>query len=112
MSKNVKPTQQSLAKWKRFVRYLKRQRQWSPTFSFGRMVEEVTTFTDSDWAGRKKNSTITKRRLDTARQSCPESIHAQAKYHCKHECRDRAVCSSIGSVSVERNCVVVEGSEL
>ena len=54
MSKNVKPTQQSLAKWKRFVRYLKRERQWCPIFSFGRMVEEVTTFTDSDWAGRKE----------------------------------------------------------
>ena len=39
---------------KRFVRYLKRERQWGPIFSYGRMVEEVTTFTDSDWAGRKE----------------------------------------------------------
>ena len=53
------------------------------------------------------NSTIIKRRLDTARQSRRESIHAQAKYHCMNQCRDRAVCSSVGSVSVERNCVVV-----
>ena len=39
---------------KRFVRYLKRERHWGPIFSYGRMVEEVTTFADSDWAGRKE----------------------------------------------------------
>ena len=45
------PNQQSLAKLKRLVRYLKRERQWCHKFGYGRLVEEVTTLTDSDWAG-------------------------------------------------------------
>ena len=45
------PNQQSLAKLKRLVRCLK---QWGQIFGYGRLVEEVTTFTDSDWAGWKE----------------------------------------------------------
>ena len=48
------PTQQSLAKLKRLVRYLKRERQRGQVFKCGRPVEEVTTFTGSDWAGCKE----------------------------------------------------------
>ena len=45
------PAQQSLAKLKVLVRYVKRERQLGQEFSHVRMVEEVTTFSDSDWAG-------------------------------------------------------------
>ena len=38
----------------RLVRNLKRERQWGQLFSYGKMVNEVTTFTDSDWAGCKE----------------------------------------------------------
>ena len=48
------PDQQSMAKIKRLVKYLKRERQWGQVFSYGRMANEVTTFTDSDWAGCKE----------------------------------------------------------
>ena len=48
------PTQQSLVKLKRLARYLKRERQWGQVFKYGKTVEEVTTFTDSDWAGCKE----------------------------------------------------------
>ena len=48
------PTQQSLAKLKRLVRCLKRERQRGQVFRCGKPVEEVTTFTDSDWAGCKE----------------------------------------------------------
>ena len=48
------PTQQSLVKLKRLARYLKRERQWGQVFKHGKTVEEVTTFTDSDWAGCKE----------------------------------------------------------
>ena len=51
MSKNVKPHATERAKLKRLVRHLKRERQWRQVFSYRRMVEEVTTFSDSDWAG-------------------------------------------------------------
>ena len=39
---------------KRLARYLKRERQWRQVFKYGKIVEEVTTFTDSDWAGCKE----------------------------------------------------------
>ena len=45
------PNQQSLAKLKRLARYLK---QLGQIFGYGRLVEDVTTFTDSDWAGWKE----------------------------------------------------------
>ena len=48
------PKQQSLAKLKRLAKYLKRERQWGQIFGCGRLVEEMTTFTDSDWAGCKE----------------------------------------------------------
>ena len=50
----LSPNQQSLAKLKRLVRYLKRERQWGQIFGYGRLVEEVTTLTDLDWAGCKE----------------------------------------------------------
>ena len=34
----------------RLARYLKRERQWGQVFTYGKPVEEVTTFIDSDWA--------------------------------------------------------------
>ena len=104
--------QQSLAKWKRLVRYLKRDRRWGYIFSYGRMVEKVTTFFRFRLGKLQRNSNIIKRRRDTARQPHPKSVHAQAKDHCKKQRRSRAVCCSIESARVERNCVAVEGSGL
>ena len=49
-----RPTQQRLAMLKRLVRYLKRERQWGQVCRYGKPVEEVTAFTDSDWAGCKE----------------------------------------------------------
>ena len=48
------PNQQSLAKLKRFARYLKRERQWGQVFEHGKLAEQLTVFTDSDWAGCKE----------------------------------------------------------
>ena len=45
------PRQQSLAKLKRLARHLKRERQWTQVFEYGVLAEELTVFTDSDWAG-------------------------------------------------------------
>ena len=39
---------------KRLARYLK---QWGHIFGYGTLVEEVTTFTDSDWTGWKETRT-------------------------------------------------------
>ena len=35
---------------KSLARQMKRERQWGQVFKYGNNVEEVTTFTDSDWA--------------------------------------------------------------
>ena len=48
------PNQQSLAKLKKLARYLKRERQWGRVFEYGKLAEELTVFTDSDWAGCKE----------------------------------------------------------
>ena len=48
------PTQQSLAKLKRLVKCLKRERQWGQRVSCGRVVQKGTTVSDSDCAGCKE----------------------------------------------------------
>ena len=48
------PNQQSLAKFKRLARYLKRERQWGQAFKNGKLAEELTVSTDSDLAGCKE----------------------------------------------------------
>ena len=48
------PNQQSLARLKRLARYLKRERQCGQLFEYGVLTEELTVFTDSDWAGCKE----------------------------------------------------------
>ena len=79
------PTHQRLAKLKRLVRYLKRERQWREhVFSYGRMVEEVTTFFRFRLGRLQRNSNIIKRRRDTERQPHLESMHAQAKDHARN----------------------------
>ena len=45
------PDRQSMVNLGRVVRYLKRETQQGEAFSYGRMAEEVTKFTDSDWTG-------------------------------------------------------------
>ena len=49
------PNQQSLAKWQRLARYLKRERQWGQVFECGKMAEELTVSTDSYFAVCKEN---------------------------------------------------------
>ena len=84
----LNPAQQSFAKLKRLVRYVKRERQCGQTFSYGkngRRRDNVYRFR----LGRlQANSKIIKRRRDTARQSRLESTHAQAKDHCKKQCTE------------------------
>ena len=48
------PNQQTLAKLKRLASYLKRKRQWGQVFEYGKIAEELTVFTGSDWAGCKE----------------------------------------------------------
>ena len=97
------PTQHIFAKLKRFVKNLQRETE------IGRRSDDIFRFR----MGRlRRNSKIIKRRRATARQSHLESIHTQAKYHCKKQRRSRAACCSIGSVRVNRICVVVERSGL
>ena len=67
-------------------------------FEYGKLAEELTVFTDSDWAGRKETRTSSSAGVLMLGKTYPESIHTQAEGHCKEQRRGRAVCSSIGSV--------------
>ena len=67
-------------------------------FGFGRLVEEVTTFTDSDLAGSKDSRKSSSAGVIRLGDHAFESIHAKAENHCKEWCRGRAVRSGIGSV--------------
>ena len=68
------PNQQSLAKLKRLVRYLKRERQWGQMFGYGRLVEEVTTFTDFGLGRLQGNSKIIKRKRDNVGRAARSGI--------------------------------------
>ena len=70
----------------RLVRYLKRQRQWWNIFSYGRMVEEVTKISDSDWAGCKETRKSSSAGVILLGKPHPESVHAQATDPCKKQC--------------------------
>ena len=75
------PTQQSLAKLKRLVRYSKRERQLGQVFRYGKPVEEETTFTDSDWAlmmGRHTLKAYTRKQMVIAKSSAEAELCAAA----------------------------------
>ena len=71
------PNQQSLAKLKRLARYLKREKQWGKVFEYGVLAEELTVFTDSDWAGCKETRKVVQRRRADAGRTHFESIHTK-----------------------------------
>ena len=88
-------TQQSLAKLKRPVGYLQRERQWGQILSYGRVGEEVTTYSDSDWArckdtrksskhagvillGSSMLKANTRKQKVIARKSAESELHAAA----------------------------------
>ena len=48
------PDEQSMVKLQKLVRFLNREGQRRQVFRYGKMDDEVTTFTHSDWAGYKE----------------------------------------------------------
>ena len=92
------PTQQSLAKLKRLTRYLKRERQWGQVFKDGKIVEEVTMFTDADWGRLQGDSEVIKCWCGDAWRTHLEGLHTKTEDHRKGQCRGRAVRGSIWSV--------------
>ena len=66
-------------------------------FEYGKQVEEVTTFTDSHWAGWKETRKSFKRRRGDAWRTWLEIAYKKAEGHCKEQRRGRAVRSSIGA---------------
>ena len=97
------PSHQSFTKLKRLVQYLKGERQCIQVFEFGDMSSEATVYSDSDWAGDKRNEDIVKRG-SRARGTTPfETYTRKQRDHRQKQCRNRTVCSSIGSVRSEGN---------
>ena len=78
-------TQHSLVRLKRLVRKLKRERQWKQVFTFCQTRTEVTTVSDSDWAGDTETRTSSSAGRDADRQSYVDSTHAQTEDHHEKE---------------------------
>ena len=95
------PAQQSLAKLKMLVRYVKRERQLEQVCSHVRMVEEVTVFSDSDWAGVILLGSHTLKAFSRKQQIIARSSEEAELY-----------AATMGASVSKRNCVVVEGSGL
>ena len=111
MSKGVKLHATDHCQVEKASRVFTRERQWRHIICSGRMVEDVTRFSDSDWAGCKetrKSSSAGVTLVGHTLKACTRKHND----HCKKQCRSRAECYSIGCVRVKRNCVVVEGSGL
>ena len=102
------PTQQSLAKLTRLVRYLKSERQWAQVCKYGKRVEELTVFTDSDWAGCNETRKSSSAGVVMLGGHTLKGVQTKAEGHCKEQRRGRAVCGSIRSVRIRRDCVVAE----
>ena len=84
--KMLSPNQQSLANLKRLARYLKRERQWRLVFEYGKLAEELTAFTDSDWAGCKETRKSSSAGVPML-GGHHESTQTKAEGHCKEQCR-------------------------
>ena len=105
MSKNAKP---HVTEPCQVEDGLKRGRQWEQRFGHGRMVEEVTTYSGSDWAS-----------CEETRKSSSASVTMLGRHTLKaHTRQQKLIARSSTEAKLhaatwgETNCVVVEGSRL
>ena len=91
------PTQQSLAN-EHGGQNLKREWQWEQIFTHERMGEEVTTDSDSDWAGCKGTRKSSSAGLILLGSHMLKAYTRKKKKHCEEQRRVRIVRSSVGSV--------------
>ena len=66
------------------------------------MNSEVTVFSDSDWAGDKESRNLSSAGVALVGQHLLEAYTKKAEKHRQKQCRNRAVCSSMGNVRSER----------
>ena len=95
------PNQQSFAKLKRFSRYLKRERQWRQVFEYGKLAEELTVFTDSDWASCKETGKSSSAGVMMLGAHTLKAYTRKQKVIAKSSAEARTACSSLGSVRSE-----------
>ena len=79
-------------------------------FGYEKLVEDVTTFTDSNLEGCKETRNIIKRRRDNALRSCFESYTRKQKIIARSGTEAELYAAAWESVCLERNRVVVERS--
>ena len=106
-----KPTRQFLAKLKRLVRYLKRERQCERVFSSGRMVDELTTFSDRDWAGWKETRKSSSAGVILLGSHILNAYTRKQNIMARSSVEAELYAAALGA-SETRNCVVVAGSGL
>ena len=95
------PSQHSLSKLKRLVRYLKGERQWIQVF----YVRDYEFRSDGPLghrlACRQGNAEVVKCQGRTRGTTPFESVHKKTEHRREEQWRGRIVCSSIGSVRSE-----------
>ena len=69
------------------------------------MVEEVSAFSGSDWAGCEETRKASSAGVIFSRQPNLESIHAQAQHHCKKQCRGRELYAAALGASESKGIV-------
>ena len=92
------PNQQSLTKLKRLARYLKRERKWGQVFEYGKLAEELTAFTDSDWAGCKETRKSASAGVLMLGGHTLKAYTRKQKVIAESSAEAELLCSSIGSV--------------
>ena len=70
------------------------------------MTEEVTTYSNSDWAGCEETRKSSSAGVVLIGNSHVESLHTPAKDHCEKQRRARIVRSIVERIRVKRGSVV------
>ena len=97
-----------MAKLKRLVRYLKRERQWGQLFRYGKIDNEVTTVKDSDWAGCKETRKSSSAGVIQLGKHTLKAYTRTQKIIAKKQCSSGTARSSFGSIRVKGHCVTAE----
>ena len=106
------PHRQSMANLGRIVRRLKRETQLGEAFSNGRMAEEVTTFTDSDWTGCTETRKSSSAAVILLGNHALKAYTRKQKTIAKSSAEAELCAAAWGGVRVKKHCVAVERSGL
>ena len=96
------PNQQSLAKLKRLARYKKRERHWGQVFENGKLAEELTVFTDSDWVGCKETRKSSSAGVPMLGRHTLKAYTRRQKVNAKNSTEAELYAAALGASEAKR----------